>query len=79
MKMKYTIYTYIILMGIWLMGNCSEECKKEVPVVLIIISMHSCSLDARIKMNLGRCCCVMLDMAKWLGQVNRVASQNGSF
>ena len=66
-------------MGIWLMGNCSEECKKEVPVVLIIISMHSCSLDARIKMNLGRCCCVMLDMTKQSGRVNRVTGQNGSF
>ncbi|KAJ9179609.1 hypothetical protein P3X46_011379 [Hevea brasiliensis] len=30
-------------------GRC-EECKKHVPVALI--SMHSCSLDARIKMNL---------------------------
>ncbi|KAF2322443.1 hypothetical protein GH714_017068 [Hevea brasiliensis] len=28
-----------------------EECKKDVPVALI--SMHSCSLEARIKMNLG--------------------------
>ncbi|GAV62349.1 HMG_box domain-containing protein [Cephalotus follicularis] len=28
-----------------------EECNKDVPVVLI--SMHSCSLDAKIKMNLG--------------------------
>ncbi|KAL4597268.1 hypothetical protein ACB092_12G222300 [Castanea dentata] len=28
-----------------------EECKKDVPVALI--SMHSCSLDARIKLNLG--------------------------
>lgn len=27
-----------------------EECNKDVPVALI--SMHSCSLDARIKMNL---------------------------
>ncbi|KAJ9190626.1 hypothetical protein P3X46_001808 [Hevea brasiliensis] len=27
-----------------------EECKKDVPVALI--SMHSCSLEARIKMNL---------------------------
>lgn len=27
-----------------------EECKKDVPVALI--SMHSCSLDARIKLNL---------------------------
>ncbi|XP_065867071.1 high mobility group B protein 7-like isoform X3 [Euphorbia lathyris] len=27
-----------------------EECKKNVPVALI--NMHSCSLDARIKMNL---------------------------
>jgi hypothetical protein len=30
---------------------CSEECKKDVPVALI--SFHSCSLDAKIKMNLG--------------------------
>ena len=66
-------------MVIWLTGNCSEECKKEVPVVLITISMHSFSLDARIKMNLGRCCCVMLDMAKRSGRVNRVTDQNGSF
>ncbi|KAL9341324.1 hypothetical protein Peur_067543 [Populus x canadensis] len=28
-----------------------EECKKDVPVALI--SFHSCSLDAKIKMNLG--------------------------
>ena len=54
-------------MGIWLTGNCSEECKKEVPVALIIISMHTCSLDARIKMNLGPCCCVMQYMcAFWV-------------
>lgn len=29
---------------------CSEECKKDVPVVLI--DMHSCSLEAKIKLNL---------------------------
>ncbi|KAJ4979031.1 hypothetical protein NE237_009811 [Protea cynaroides] len=29
---------------------CSEECKKDVPVVLI--DMHNCSLESRIKMNL---------------------------
>ncbi|KAJ4970469.1 hypothetical protein NE237_003568 [Protea cynaroides] len=29
----------------------SEECKKDVPVVLI--DMHNCSLESRIKMNLG--------------------------
>lgn len=30
---------------------CSDECKKNVPVALI--DMHSCSLEAKIKMNLG--------------------------
>lgn len=30
---------------------CSEECNKDVPVALI--SFHNCSLDAKIKMNLG--------------------------
>lgn len=29
----------------------SDECKKNVPVALI--SMHDCSLEAKIKMNLG--------------------------
>lgn len=32
-------------------GIFSEECKKDVPVALI--GFHSCSLDAKIKMNLG--------------------------
>ncbi|KAJ4975624.1 hypothetical protein NE237_000730 [Protea cynaroides] len=32
------------------MAICSEECKKDVPVVLI--DMHNCSLESRIKMNL---------------------------
>lgn len=30
---------------------CSEACNKDVPVVLI--DMHSCSLDSKIRMNLG--------------------------
>ena len=30
---------------------CSEECKKDVPIVFI--DMHSCSLEAKIKLNLG--------------------------
>ncbi|OIW06835.1 hypothetical protein TanjilG_03730 [Lupinus angustifolius] len=33
----------------WLLLG-SEECNKDVPVALI--SMHSCSLEAKIKMNL---------------------------
>lgn len=37
---------------IWVLGIRSEECKKDVPVVLI--SMHSCTLDAKIKLNLGK-------------------------
>lgn len=37
-------------MSLNLLKYCSEECNKNVPVALI--SMHSCSLDAKIKMNL---------------------------
>jgi hypothetical protein len=37
---------------IWVLGTRSEECKKDVPVALI--NMHSCTLDAKIKLNLGR-------------------------
>ena len=37
---------------IWVLGIRSEECKKDVPVALI--NMHSCTLDAKIKLNLGR-------------------------
>ncbi|KAF5180233.1 High mobility group b protein [Thalictrum thalictroides] len=33
-----------------LISKCSEECKKDVPVVLI--DMHNCSLDSKLKMSL---------------------------
>ena len=39
------------LWNIFFFCLCSEECKKDVPVVLI--DMHSCSLEAKIKLNLG--------------------------
>ncbi|KAF6168333.1 hypothetical protein GIB67_018173 [Kingdonia uniflora] len=36
--------------GFVLFDFCSDECQKDVPVVLI--DMHNCSLDSKIKMNL---------------------------
>jgi len=37
----------------------SDECKSSVPVALI--DMHSCSLEAKIKMSLGIELCLTLD------------------
>jgi hypothetical protein len=38
-------------LGEQLLDNCSEACNKNVPVVLI--DLHSCSLDSKIRDSLG--------------------------
>lgn len=48
-NVQYLNFNYCYLYDLF--ESFSAECKKDVPVALI--DMHSCSLEAKIKMNLG--------------------------